>query len=102
MTQAKFTLDVTRVPSPCYVVDKAKLEQNLRILDYVQQQSGAKVLLALKAFSMFSLAPLVMKYLNGVCASGLNEAKLTAKNLAKKCIHTPQHFARRNLKKFWR
>lgn len=97
MTQAKFTLDVTRVPSPCYVVDKAKLEQNLRILDYVQQQSGAKVLLALKAFSMFSLAPLVMKYLNGVCASGLNEAKLGREEFGKE-VHTysaafrPQEF----------
>jgi carboxynorspermidine decarboxylase len=65
-----------RVPSPCFVVDEVALEGNLKILDYVQQQSGAKILLALKAFSMFSLAPLVSKYLHGTCASGLLEAKL--------------------------
>ncbi len=69
-------LDLNALPSPCYVVDEAKIEDNLRILQYVQQQSGAKILLALKAFSMYSLAPLIMRYLKGVCASGLNEAQL--------------------------
>ncbi|WP_045860241.1 carboxynorspermidine decarboxylase [Teredinibacter purpureus] len=70
------SFDPSRVPSPCYVVDEAKIEANLKIIDYVQAASGAKILLALKAFSMFSLAPLLMRYLKGVCASGLNEAKL--------------------------
>src|SRR5690606_36289665 len=66
--------DPLRVPSPCFVVDAAAIEANLQILDRVQRESGAKVLLALKAFSMWRLAPLVMKYLNGVCASGVIEA----------------------------
>lgn len=69
-------LDVSRVPSPCYVVDEAEIERNLKILAHVQEESGAKILLALKAFSMHALAPLIMKYLKGVCASGLHEAKL--------------------------
>lgn len=64
------------VPSPCYVVDKAQLEKNLSILAEVQKHSGAKVLLALKAFSMFNVAPLVKQYLTGTCASGLYEARL--------------------------
>lgn len=68
--------DPTRVPSPCYVVDEAALEANLKILNRVQEESGAKVLLALKAFSMFSVAPLVMRYLTGTCASGIHEARL--------------------------
>jgi carboxynorspermidine decarboxylase len=68
--------DPARVPSPCYVVDEEAIERNLRILGRVQQQSGARVLLALKAFSMFSLAPLCMHYLSGTCASGLLEAQL--------------------------
>lgn len=68
--------DATRVPSPCFVVDEVAVEKNLKILNRVQQESGAKVLLALKAFSMFSLAPLVTKYLSGTCASGLHEALL--------------------------
>ena len=68
--------DPSRVPSPCYVVDEAALEDNLRLLARVQAESGAKVLLALKAFSMFALAPLVHRYLSGTCASGLYEARL--------------------------
>ncbi|MEP6020019.1 MAG: carboxynorspermidine decarboxylase [Paracoccaceae bacterium] len=69
-------LDLNRVPSPCFVVDEVAIERNLQILSAVADQSGAQILLALKAFSMFSLAPLVDKYLSGTCASGLYEAKL--------------------------
>lgn len=68
--------DPTRVPSPCFVVDVASVEKNLKILHRVQQESGAKVLAALKAFSCWSLSPLVSQYLSGTCASGLHEAKL--------------------------
>lgn len=76
MSAAFKNFDISRVQSPCYVVDEVAIEENLKILARVQSESGAKVLLALKAFSMFSLAPLVMRYLHGVCASGLNEARL--------------------------
>lgn len=70
------TFDPSRVPSPCFVVDECAIERNLKKLADVQERSGAKILLALKAFSMFSLAPLVSKYLTGTCASGLFEARL--------------------------
>ena len=69
-------LDARRVPSPCFVVDEVSVEENLELLSRVQKQSGAKVLLALKAFSMWSLGPLVAKFLSGTCASGLHEARL--------------------------
>ena len=69
-------LDTKRLPSPCFVVDEVAIEENLRILQRVQQESGARVLLALKAFSMWSLAPLVRRYLSGTCASGPHEARL--------------------------
>jgi carboxynorspermidine decarboxylase len=69
-------LDPTRVPSPCFVVDEAAVEENLRLLDRVQRESGARILLALKAFSMFAMAPLLSRYLAGTCASGLYEARL--------------------------
>ena len=69
-------LDLKRLPSPCFVVDEVAIEENLRLLSHVQRETGAKVLLALKAFSMWSLAPLVARYLSGTCASGLHEARL--------------------------
>jgi carboxynorspermidine decarboxylase len=69
-------LDLARLPSPCFVVDEVAIEENCRLLAHVRRESGAKVLLALKAFSMWSLAPLVARYLSGTCASGLHEARL--------------------------
>lgn len=68
--------DLNRVPSPCFVVDEVAIERNLSILGDVAQRSGARVFLALKAFSMFELAPLVGRYLSGTCASGVHEARL--------------------------
>ncbi|MDO6592185.1 carboxynorspermidine decarboxylase [Loktanella sp. D2R18] len=74
--------DLNRVPSPCFVVDEAAIERNLSILADVADQSGANILLALKAFSMFALTPLVDKYLSGTCASGLYEARLGRQKFA--------------------
>ncbi|MCB1353532.1 MAG: carboxynorspermidine decarboxylase [Rhodobacteraceae bacterium] len=68
--------DLSRVPSPCFVVDEAAIRRNLSILKDVSDRSGAHVLAALKAFSMFALAPVVREYLAGTCASGLFEARL--------------------------
>jgi len=59
--------DLTRVDSPAFVVDAARLRQNLRILADVGERSGARVLGALKAFSMWSVAPIIGEYLDGVC-----------------------------------
>ena len=60
--------DLSRVPSPCFVVDEVAIARNLSVLADVGHRGGAQVLLALKAFSMWSLA--------GLCASGLWEARL--------------------------
>ena len=68
--------DLSRVPSPCFVVDEAAVRRNLTVLKDVGDRGGAKVLLALKAFSMWALADVIGEYLHGVCASGLWEARL--------------------------
>ncbi|WP_170328575.1 carboxynorspermidine decarboxylase [Ruegeria arenilitoris] len=68
--------DLSRVPTPCFVVDEKAVERNLTVLADIGTRSGAHVLSALKAFSMFSLAPLVRQHLGGTCASGIYEARL--------------------------
>ena len=68
--------DVSKVKTPCYVTDEKALLENLKILDYVQKKTGCKILLAQKAFSMYSTYPLISEYLAGTTASGLYEAKL--------------------------
>lgn len=68
--------DLNRVTSPAFVVDEAAIRRNLAILADVKECSGAKILCAMKAFSMWSLAPLIGEYLDGVCSSGLWESRL--------------------------
>lgn len=70
--------DLNRVDSPAFVVDAAKLRENLRVLAQIGEQSGARMLSALKAFSMWSTAPIIGEYLDGVCTSGLWEARLAS------------------------
>ncbi|WP_415250351.1 carboxynorspermidine decarboxylase [Sulfurimonas sp.] len=69
-------LDLKSLPSPCYICEESLLEKNLQTLEYVQKQSGAKVILALKGFAMWSTFSVVSKYLKGCTASGLHEAQL--------------------------
>ena len=76
LTEAFRKVDLSQVPSPCHVLHRGLLEQNLRILRSVMDRSGAKVLLALKGFAQFSEAKLVSKYLAGTTASGIHEALL--------------------------
>ncbi len=66
----------TELPTPCFLVDEIKLVQNLAVLRDVAERTGAKILLAQKAFSMFSVYPLLREYLAGTTASGLFEARL--------------------------
>ena len=68
--------DISLLPTPCYVVDEALLRNNLKILKSVQDRTGCKILLAQKAFSMYSVYPIISEYLAGTTASGLYEAKL--------------------------
>lgn len=70
---------------PYYLCDEKLLEKNLKILDDVQKRSGAKIIVALKGFAMFSTFALVAKYLPGCTASGLHEARLAREEF---CIHS--------------
>jgi carboxynorspermidine decarboxylase len=73
-------IDINKIlelaPSPAYVVDLGRLRHNLAILDDVQKRSGAKILMAMKAFAMWSVFPLIRQTLRGVCASSPWEARL--------------------------
>ena len=60
-TKARGTeqIDFAAIPSPCFVLDETRLRRNLEITKFVQEQSGAKIILAFKGFSMWSAFPLV-------------------------------------------
>ncbi len=72
-----------RVPTPSYVIDLARLRQNLALLKDIEETTGAHVLLAQKCFSMYSLYPLIGAYLSGTTASGLYEARLGHEEMGK-------------------
>ena len=76
-------IDINKLPSPCYLVDERLLKKNLEILDSVQKKTGAEIILATKAFSMFSTFPLIGKYLKGVTSSSLFEARLGYEEMGK-------------------
>ena len=62
--------------TPAYLIDTTLVEENMRVLRYVKDLTGCKVLHALKAYASFATFGVMAPYLDGVCASGLNEARL--------------------------
>ena len=62
--------------TPYFLVDETRLRRNLSVLKSVCDRTGCKILLAQKAFSMYSVYPVIREYLAGTTASGLYEAKL--------------------------
>lgn len=68
--------DISALHTPCYLVDEEKIARNMEILGQVTKRTGCKILLAQKAFSMYSLYPMMSGSLAGTAASGLYEARL--------------------------
>ncbi|MGG1617921.1 carboxynorspermidine decarboxylase [Paenibacillus sp. NRS-1782] len=85
-------IDISGLPSPCYLVDERLLVKNLEVLNSVQERTGCNILLALKGFSMFSTFPLVGKYLKGVTSSSLFEARLGREKMDKEVhVYAPAY-----------
>ncbi len=75
------------IPTPCYIIEEKKLQENGRILAEVSKRSGCKILLAQKAFSNYDCYPLLAPFLAGTEASGLYEARLGAEEMPGKEVH---------------
>lgn len=75
--------DTAGLPTPCYIIDEARLIHNLEILKGVEDRTGAKILLAQKAFSCYHVYPLIAEYISGTACSGLFEAKLGYEEMGK-------------------
>ena len=80
-------MHITDFNTPYYMCEEELLENNLKTLEYVQKQSGAKIILALKGYAMWSTFSTLSKYLHGCTASGLHEAKLAREEFNKE-VHT--------------
>ncbi len=92
--------DFESLETPCYVVSETRLEQNLEILREVQQKTGAKILMALKSFSMFSMFPVIRGYLAGSEASSVHEARLGSEEFGGETHSFSPSYSEKNIEDF--
>ncbi len=73
--------------TPFYLIDETLIEENMSLLRYVKDRTGCKILHALKSYASFATFPMMSRYLDGTCASGLNEARLGREEFGRE-VHT--------------
>jgi carboxynorspermidine decarboxylase len=85
-------LDISRIPTPCYVLEEEKLRANLAIMERVQRESGGHIILALKGYAMWSTFPIIREVLQGCTASSLNEALLASEEFGREVhVYAPAY-----------
>lgn len=85
-------MSVNKLRTPAYIIDETILEKNLKLFEYIQAKTGCKVLLATKAFSCYSVYPLISSYLSGTTNSSYHEAKLSHDYFGKEThIYSPAY-----------
>ena len=70
------SIDYSKIPSPCYVIDEERFRKNLALIKHVADESGAEIILAFKGFAMWGVFPILREYLSGAAASSVDEACL--------------------------
>jgi carboxynorspermidine decarboxylase len=70
------SIDYSKIPSPCYVIDEERFRKNLALIKHVVDESGAEIILAFKGFAMWGVFPILREYLSGAAASSVDEARL--------------------------
>jgi carboxynorspermidine decarboxylase len=74
---------LSEIRAPYYLIDERRLLRNLETIKRVRDESGAKSVLALKCFAMWSTFDLISQYLDGTTSSSLNEARLGCETFGK-------------------
>lgn len=70
------SIDYSKIPSPCYVIDEERFRKNLSLIKKVSDESGAEIILAFKGFAMWGVFPVLKEYISGAAASSVDEARL--------------------------
>ncbi len=92
-------MDLKKIPSPCFVLEEARLRKNLELISRVQREAGVQIILAFKGFAMWSAFPIVREYVHGATASSLHEARLCFEEMKTKAhtyavAYLPREFGR--------
>ena len=80
-------LDITKVPSPCYVMEEDLLRKNLSLIKSVAERAGVEIILAFKAFALWKSFPIFREYIRHTTASSVYEARLAFEEFGSKA-HT--------------
>ena len=80
-------MNYSGIPSPCYVLDEKAFRANLALIKSVKERAGVEIILAFKAFAMWSVFPIVREYIPSSTASSLAEARLAYEEMKNKA-HT--------------
>ncbi len=70
------SVNYSKIPSPCYVIDEERFRKNLSLIKHVSDESGAEIILAFKGFAMWGVFPILREYVSGAAASSVDEARL--------------------------
>ncbi|CAK0746163.1 Carboxynorspermidine/carboxyspermidine decarboxylase [Gammaproteobacteria bacterium] len=84
--------------TPYYLIDEKILVKNLEIIHHVEQNSGAKSVLALKCFSTWGVFNLMKKYLAGTTSSSSFEARLGYEKFGKEVHAYSVGFSKTDIK----
>ena len=85
-------MTLNTLPTPCFVLDLARLRRNLETAARVRREAGCKILLATKAFALPAVFPIMRDYLDGTTASGEQEARLGAETFGKEVhVYSPAY-----------
>ncbi|MCG8579257.1 MAG: carboxynorspermidine decarboxylase [Bacteroidales bacterium] len=80
-------IDYSQIKTPAYVLDEQLLRNNLQLIKSVKDQAGIEIIMAFKAFSMWSAFPIVREYIPKATASSVFEARLAYEEMGSKA-HT--------------
>jgi len=86
-TNNAIQIDLSEIKTPSFVLDKKILRENLSKIEHIKKRTDCKILLALKAFAVYKLFPVISNCLDGVCASSQDEARLGREEF-KKEVHS--------------
>lgn len=94
------SFDFSKVKTPTYIISEKIIKDNLKILNNVEKETGVKILMALKSFSMFKVSKFVKKYLSGTEASSVNEARLGYEEFGHKVHVFSPSYTKENIKDY--
>ena len=69
-------LTYAELSRPMYVLEEARLRENLNLIAHVAKEADVEIILAFKAYALWRTFPIFREYIKATTASSLFEARL--------------------------